>query len=33
MLYFGIIGGAAIVLSMILFALAPVIKKYMRGIH
>ncbi|WP_214707724.1 MULTISPECIES: peptide MFS transporter [Exiguobacterium] len=33
MLYFGIIGGAAIVLSLILFALAPVIKKYMRGIH
>ena len=33
MLYFGIIGGAAIVLSLILFALAPKIKEYMRGIH
>jgi POT family proton-dependent oligopeptide transporter len=32
-LYFGIIGGVAIVLSLILFALAPKIKVYMRGIH
>jgi POT family proton-dependent oligopeptide transporter len=33
MLYFGVIGGVAIILSLILFALAPKIKVYMRGIH
>lgn len=33
MLYFGIIGGAAIVLSIILFAVAPFIQKFMKGIH
>jgi len=33
MLYFGVIGGAAIVLSIILFAVAPFIQKFMKGIH
>lgn len=33
MLYFGIIGGSAIVLSIILFAVSPFIQKFMKGIH
>lgn len=33
MLYFGIIGGTAIVLSIILFLLAPKIQSFMKGIH
>ncbi|WP_432358797.1 peptide MFS transporter [Sporosarcina sp. UB5] len=33
MMYFGIIGGVAIVLSLILFAISPIILKYMKGIH
>ncbi|AOZ93043.1 peptide MFS transporter [Paenibacillus crassostreae] len=32
-LYFGIIGGAAIVLSIILFSLAPKIQGYMKGVR
>lgn len=33
MLYFGIIGGTAIVLSILLFLISPIIQRYMRGIH
>ncbi|MBB5181883.1 POT family proton-dependent oligopeptide transporter [Planomicrobium koreense] len=33
MMYFGIIGGASIVLSIILFLLAPTIQRYMRGVR
>ncbi|MCM3743166.1 peptide MFS transporter [Sporosarcina luteola] len=33
MMYFGIIGGVAIVLSLILFAISPVISKFMKGVH
>ncbi|MGN7387610.1 peptide MFS transporter [Sporosarcina sp. SAFN-015] len=33
MMYFGIIGGVAIVLSLILFAISPIILKYMKGVH
>jgi POT family proton-dependent oligopeptide transporter len=33
MAYFGVIGGAAIVLSIILFALAPRIQGLMKGIR
>jgi POT family proton-dependent oligopeptide transporter len=33
MLYFGIIGGASIVLSIILFILAPKIQGFMKGVH
>lgn len=33
MLYFGIIGGASIVLSIVLFLAAPRIQRYMKGIH
>ena len=32
MLYFGIIGGVAIVLSLILFMMAPKISEHMKGI-
>ncbi|NGZ76376.1 peptide MFS transporter [Saccharibacillus alkalitolerans] len=32
-LYFGIIGGASIALGVVLFLIAPVIRKAMRGIH
>jgi POT family proton-dependent oligopeptide transporter len=31
--YFGILGGAAIVLGVILFFLTPVLRKLMRGVH
>ena len=33
MLYFGIIGGTAIVLSLVLFLVSPIIQRYMKGIH
>ncbi len=33
MMYFGIIGGVAIVLSLILFAISPFIMKFMKGVH
>jgi proton-dependent oligopeptide transporter, POT family len=33
MIYFGVIGGASIILSMILFALAPKIEGYMKGVR
>ncbi|MCM3637543.1 peptide MFS transporter [Sporosarcina luteola] len=33
MMYFGIIGGVAIALSLILFAISPVISKFMKGVH
>lgn len=33
MMYFGLIGGASIVLSIILFLLAPTIQRYMRGVR
>lgn len=33
MLYFGIIGGTAIVLSIILFLISPIIQRYMKGVH
>ncbi|CAM4242624.1 peptide MFS transporter [Lederbergia lenta] len=33
MLYFGIIGGAAILLSIILFLFTPIIQRYMKGVH
>lgn len=33
MLYFGIIGGSAILLSVIVFALSPIIQRYMKGVH
>lgn len=33
MMYFGIIGGASIILSIILFLLAPRIQRYMRGVR
>lgn len=33
MLYFGIIGGAAIGLSLILFAVSPIISRFMKGVH
>ncbi|GGN94251.1 peptide MFS transporter [Saccharibacillus kuerlensis] len=33
MLYFGIIGGASVALSIVLFLLAPIIRKAMKGIH
>jgi POT family proton-dependent oligopeptide transporter len=33
MTYFGVIGGASIVLAIILFALAPKIQGFMKGIH
>ncbi|MFC5603413.1 peptide MFS transporter [Sporosarcina koreensis] len=33
MMYFGIIGGVAIALSLILFALSPFISKFMKGVH
>jgi POT family proton-dependent oligopeptide transporter len=33
MMYFGLIGGASIVLSIILFMLAPTIQRYMRGVR
>lgn len=33
MLYFGIIGGAAIVLSLVLFLVSPIIQRYMKGVH
>jgi dipeptide/tripeptide permease len=33
MMYFGGIGGAAILLSMILFALSPKIQSFMKGIR
>ena len=33
MMYFGIIGGVAIVLSFILFAISPFISKFMKGVH
>lgn len=33
MLYFGAIGGVAILLSFVLFAISPIIQKYMRGIR
>ncbi|OWR31851.1 MFS transporter [Saccharibacillus sp. O23] len=32
-LYFGIIGGASLVLAVVLFLLAPIIRRAMRGIH
>jgi POT family proton-dependent oligopeptide transporter len=31
--YFGILGGAAIVLGLVLFALTPMLRKLMRGVH
>ncbi|HSP20894.1 MAG TPA: peptide MFS transporter [Planococcus sp. (in: firmicutes)] len=33
MMYFGLIGGASIILSIILFLLAPTIQRYMRGVR
>jgi proton-dependent oligopeptide transporter, POT family len=33
MIYFGVIGGASIILSMILFALAPKIEGFMKGVR
>ena len=33
MLYFGIIGGTAIVLSLVLFLVSPIIQRYMKGVH
>lgn len=33
MLYFGIIGGVAIVLSVIVFFASPIISRYMKGVH
>lgn len=33
MLYFGIIGGAAIVLSLVLYLVSPIIQRYMKGVH
>lgn len=33
MMYFGVIGGVAIALSFILFAISPIIRKYMKGVH
>lgn len=33
MLYFGIIGGTAIVFSLILFLVSPIISRYMKGVH
>ncbi|MFD1206501.1 MULTISPECIES: peptide MFS transporter [Sporosarcina] len=33
MLYFGVIGGVAIVLSIVLFAIAPFIQRFMKGVH
>ncbi|MCG7345271.1 peptide MFS transporter [Sporosarcina sp. ACRSL] len=33
MMYFGIIGGVAIVLSLILFAFSPFISRFMKGVH
>lgn len=33
MLYFGIIGGTAIVLSLVLFLVSPIISRYMKGVH
>ncbi|MGK7376813.1 peptide MFS transporter [Planococcus sp. 1R117A] len=33
MMYFGLIGGASIVLSIILFLFAPTIQRYMRGVR
>lgn len=33
MMYFGIIGGASIVLSIVLFLAAPRIQRYMKGVH
>jgi POT family proton-dependent oligopeptide transporter len=33
MVYFGIIGGASIVLSIILFILSPKIQSFMKGVH
>lgn len=32
-LYFGIIGGLAIVLSIIVFFISPIISRYMKGVH
>jgi POT family proton-dependent oligopeptide transporter len=31
--YFGILGGAAIVLGLILFALTPLLRRLMQGVH
>ncbi|MCM3709627.1 peptide MFS transporter [Sporosarcina luteola] len=33
MMYFGVIGGVAIALSLILFAISPVISRFMKGVH
>ena len=33
LLYFGIIGGSAIVLSLVLFLISPVIQRYMKGVR
>ncbi|WP_438311951.1 peptide MFS transporter [Sporosarcina sp. FA9] len=33
LLYFGIIGGTAIVLSIILFLISPIISRFMKGVH
>ena len=33
MMYFGIIGGVAILLSIILFAISPIIQRYMKGVR
>ncbi|QTD41989.1 peptide MFS transporter [Sporosarcina sp. Te-1] len=33
MMYFGVIGGVAIVLSILLFAISPIIQRFMRGVH
>ena len=33
MMYFGIIGGIAILLSIILFAISPIIQRYMKGVR
>lgn len=33
MMYFGIIGGVAIIVSLLLFAISPIILKFMRGVH
>jgi POT family proton-dependent oligopeptide transporter len=33
MLYFGIIGGMAIILSVLLFAITPMIQRYMKGVR
>jgi proton-dependent oligopeptide transporter, POT family len=33
MTYFGIIGGAAILLGILLFMISPIIQRYMKGVH